>query len=52
MIAAPGLREKEPERNYRLKGLEGRAKNKIPAMPDPKLLLISLQRGWVFLLFY
>lgn len=52
MIAAPGLGEKETERNYGLKGLEGRAKNKIPAMPDPKLLLLSLQRGWVFLLFY
>lgn len=44
MIAAPGLGEEEAERNYRLKGLEGRAKNKVPVMPDPKLLLLSLQR--------
>lgn len=52
MIAAPGLGEKETERNYGLKGLEGRAKNKVPATPDPKLLLLPLQRGWVFRLFY
>lgn len=44
MIAASGLGEKEAERNYRLKGLEGRAKNKIPTIPDPKLLLLSLQK--------
>lgn len=44
MIAAPGLGEKETERNYRLKGLEGRAKNKVPAMPDPQIYCFPAKR--------
>ena len=52
MIAAPGLGEKETERNYGLKGLEGRAKNKSTSNARPQILLLSLQRGWVFLLLY
>lgn len=49
MIAAPGFGEKEAERNYGLKGLEGRAKNRIPIIPDPKLVLLSLQKDGFFL---